>query len=622
LRLSPRVLSIQTRLIAGIGLAATALVVLIGWYWTGREERELNAALELREARMAQLLARGFAGPVWNLDNAAIANLLDAVMADPEVHGITLTAMGVEGLVLSRSRKEAAVQPLAHRFEVIYQARAGSASSVVGHVDLVYTRALVRASVASTQRFVASLLAAVLLAVVGASYVLVNRLVKRPVSRLGDLASRVAEGELGAQLPVERADEIGVLTAQLNAMSLQLQQSSLGLRASEERYRSLFENASEGIFQADSHGRLLSLNRALSSMLGYARPEQARLQGASLRRLAHVQPDEYRRIARALLRHRLLQQVPMLVATRDGRELWIELSVHIVTDAQGRQRVEGMVSDISQRRLAEQELTRHRDHLEELVAERTQELSQAKQRAESANQSKSRFLATMSHEFRTPLNAILGFAQLLQMDASLQEGQQGKIRLIRDSGEHLLSLITDLLDMASIEAGKVSLQTATLDLLALVEMVCDAVRLRSHEKGLEFRVELHPGVPTRVRADGQRLRQVLLNLLSNAVKFTDHGHVSLRLDLLAYQGGMARVRFEVSDTGIGIPAEQVARLFQPFEQVSEATRRQGGTGLGLSISQELVRLMGGQIEVQTELGRGSSFQFVLELPVQAMAALP
>jgi len=622
LRLSPRVLSIQTRLIAGIGLAATALVVLIGWYWTGREERELNAALELREARMAQLLARGFAGPVWNLDNAAIANLLDAVMADPEVHGITLTAMGVEGLVLSRSRKEAAVQPLAHRFDVIYQARAGSASSVVGHVDLVYTRALVRASVASTRRFVASLLAAVLLAVVGASYVLVNRLVKRPVSRLGDLASRVAEGELGAQLPVERADEIGVLTAQLNAMSLQLQQSSLGLRASEERYRSLFENASEGIFQADSHGRLLSLNRALSSMLGYARPEQARLQGASLRRLAHVQPDEYRRIARALLRHRLLQQVPMLVATRDGRELWIELSVHIVADAQGRQRVEGMVSDISQRRLAEQELTRHRDHLEELVAERTQELSQAKQRAESANQSKSRFLATMSHEFRTPLNAILGFAQLLQMDASLQEGQQGKIRLIRDSGEHLLSLITDLLDMASIEAGKVSLQTATLDLLALVEMVCDAVRLRSHEKGLEFRLELHPGVPTRVRADGQRLRQVLLNLLSNAVKFTDHGHVSLRLDLLAYQGGMARVRFEVSDTGIGIPAEQVARLFQPFEQVSEATRRQGGTGLGLSISQELVRLMGGQIEVQTELGRGSSFQFVLELPVQAMAALP
>ncbi|MEJ6003357.1 ATP-binding protein [Paucibacter soli] len=622
MRLSHRVLSIQTRLIAGIGLAATALVMLVGWYWTAREERELNAALELREARMAQLLARGFAGPVWNLDNAAIANLLDAVMADPEVHAITLSAMGVEGLVLSRSRKEAAVQPLAHRFEVIYQARAGSASSVVGHVDLVYTRALVRASVASTRRFVASLLAAVLLAVVGASYVLVNRLVKRPVSRLGDLASRVAEGELGAQLPVERADEVGVLTAQLNAMSLQLQQSSLGLRASEERYRSLFENASEGIFQADSHGRLLGLNRALASMLGYARPEQARLQGASLRRLARVQPDEYRRIARALLRHRLLQQVPMLVATRDGRELWIELSVHLVADAQGRQRIEGMVSDISQRRLAEQELTRHRDHLEDLVAERTQELSQAKQRAESANQSKSRFLATMSHEFRTPLNAILGFAQLLQMDASLQPAQQGKIKLIRDSGEHLLSLITDLLDMASIEAGKVSLQTATLDLLALVEMVCDAVRLRSHEKGLEFRLELHPGVPTRVRADGQRLRQVLLNLLSNAVKFTDHGHVSLRLDLLAFQGGMARVRFEVSDTGIGIPAEQLARLFQPFEQVSEATRRQGGTGLGLSISQELVRLMGGEIEVRTELGRGSSFQFVLELPVQAMAALP
>jgi len=327
---------------------------------------------------------------------------------------------------------------------------------------------------------------------------------------------------------------------------------------------------------------------------------------------------EFKRIAAALSRHRLLQQLPLLVVTREGRQLWLELSAHLVPgpDGQGLQRglrIEGMVSDITQRRLAEQELNQHRDHLEELVAERTLELSQAKKRAESANQSKSRFLATMSHEFRTPLNAILGFAQLLQMDASLTKAQQAKIDLIRDSGDHLLGLISDVLDMASIEAGRVRLQPVAIDLRALLEVSCDSVRLRAEQKGLRFDIELDPELPTRVRVDGQRLRQVLLNLLSNAVKFTDVGGLALTVRLAGLQHGLARVHFELGDTGIGMARDQMDRLFQPFEQVAEDSRRLGGTGLGLSISQQLVRLMGGEIEVSSELGAGSTFSFTLDL---------
>jgi PAS domain S-box-containing protein len=616
LKASP--LSLQTRLIAGIGLAATALVIAIGWYWSAREERELGAALERRADRMAQLVARGFAGPIWNIDALAIDNLLDAVMEDPEVHAISLTASGVHEGPMQRSRTGTPQQTLVREVAIYYQGQAQSTAGVVGHARLVFNRDQVYDAVTGTRKLVVSLLAAVLAAVIVASYLLVHRFVTQPVVRLGALARRVAAGELGVTQPVERFDELGVLTEQFNQMSLQLRSSSEGLRRSEERYRGLFENAVEGIFQADSRGRVLELNRALAHLLGYARPQDA-LQGRpSLRKLAGFERDEYKRLANALLRHRMLQQLPLLLVGPGGRELWVEVSVRLSADSGGgAARVEGMVTDITQRRLAEQELTRHRDHLEELVAERTMELSQAKLRAEEANRSKSRFLATMSHEFRTPLNAILGFAQLLQMDTSLNEAQRGKVDLVRDSGEHLLSLISDLLDMASIEAGKVRLLPTVVDLRALLEVACDSVRIRAEEKQLDFIVALDPSLPTRVQLDGQRLRQVVLNLLANGVKFTDEGEVRLEARVLAQRPGLVKVLIEVRDTGIGMDESQQARLFQPFEQVSEDHRRGGGTGLGLSISQQLVRLMGSQILVESEPRRGSRFYFELELPVQS-----
>ena len=613
--LAPVRFGIQTRLMMAIAVVASLLVLAVGWYWTAHEESELKQALAQREARMADLAGRGFAGPVWNLDLAAIDNLLDAVMADPEVYSIELNGLGVNAAPMRRQREgKEPVQPQRREFDIVHQTVPQAPATPVAHAVLVLTSEHVLAQVAQTRRFVASLLAAVLAAVIVTSYVLVNLLVKRPVARLGALAERVAAGQLGARTEVERADELGALTQQFNAMSEQLLASSEGLRRSEERYRSLFENATEGIFQADAKGRLLSLNRALAQMLGFASPTQALSVSSRLRGLVQVEGPEYKRIAGALARHRLLQQVPMLIATREGRQLWVELSAHVVPGAGGRGlRIEGMVSDISQRRLAEQELTRHRDHLEELVTERTLELSQAKKRAESANQSKSRFLATMSHEFRTPLNAILGFAQLLQMDASLGSAQQGRVNLIRDSGDHLLSLISDVLDMASIEAGKVRLQPSAVDLRALLEIACDAVRLRAEQKALHFAIELDAQLPTRVLVDGQRLRQVLLNLLSNAVKFTDAGSIGLQVRLLSSQAGLARISFAVHDTGIGMAPHQLERLFQPFEQVAEDSRRLGGTGLGLSISQQLVRLMDSQIEVQSELALGSRFSFELDL---------
>lgn len=257
----------------------------------------------------------------------------------------------------------------------------------------------------------------------------------------------------------------------------------------------------------------------------------------------------------------------------------------------------------------------------ELVAANA-DLQEANRRLEEANCAKRDFLGNMSHELRTPLNAVLGYAQLLKRDPGLGERQAHGLNTIEQSGQHLLSLIGDLLDLTKIEAGKLDLHPEALDLPAFLAVVGDIIRVRAEEKGLRFALSPAPDLPT-ITGDPQRLRQILLNLLGNAVKFTDRGEVSLAVTALPSASASTRLCFAVQDSGVGIAAEQLERIFQPFEQVGDKRRRAGGTGLGLSISRRLVHLMGGEIRVDSRLGEGSRFTFELELPLAAAnVALP
>ena len=238
---------------------------------------------------------------------------------------------------------------------------------------------------------------------------------------------------------------------------------------------------------------------------------------------------------------------------------------------------------------------------------------------------RSNFLAQMSHELRTPLNAIIGYAQLLKRERlPLNERQAAGLATIHESGQHLLTLINDILDLARVEAGKMDLHPAAVRLGAFLRVVVDIMRVKAEEKGLSFNYELAADLPEAVTIDETRLRQVLLNLLGNAVKFTDRGSVALRVSAAPPDpqdaDGITRLRFDVADSGVGMSAQQVGRLFQPFEQVADAQRRAGGTGLGLAISQQLVRLMGGTIQVASAPGKGSTFSF--ELAVRAAAGSP
>ena len=270
------------------------------------------------------------------------------------------------------------------------------------------------------------------------------------------------------------------------------------------------------------------------------------------------------------------------------------------------------------------QLLRRNAALETLVTARTGELRgreaelvRARDDADAANRAKSAFLANMSHELRTPLNAILGYSQIMAKHADLPHRTREQVQVIHQSGEHLLSLINEVLDLSKIEAGKLTLAPSDFSLDQLVANAAAAFRPRVAEKGLAFRQTLAPGLPGVVRADLNRLRQVLFNLLGNAVKFTRSGTVWL--DVRAAEGG--RVRFEVGDTGVGIADDQLHSIFLAFHQTGESALASQGTGLGLAISQRLVGLMGGEIRVESTPGRGSRFWFDLPLAAGDAAAL-
>ncbi|MEM7284701.1 MAG: ATP-binding protein, partial [Pseudomonadota bacterium] len=257
--------------------------------------------------------------------------------------------------------------------------------------------------------------------------------------------------------------------------------------------------------------------------------------------------------------------------------------------------------------------------LEERVADRTEELEMAKEvaevakvAAETSNQAKTTFLANMSHELRTPLNAILGYAQILKR----KEIQLAAVSIIEQSGQHLLQLIEDVLDMAKVESGKLTLNIATVNLPDLLDQIATMIRLEAESNGLVFREEIDQKIPHHIIADGKRLRQVLINLLGNATKFTSRGSVTLRIKRLYVAARKTIVRFEIIDTGIGIHKDEHETIFKPFNQVTDHPAISQGSGLGLSISQDLVRLMGGTLKVDSEIGLGSRFWF--DLPLQTV----
>ena len=454
------------------------------------------------------------------------------------------------------------------------------------------------------------------------------RVITGPLLELADVAGRVSQEENYTLRAVPRgSDEIARVIRSFNQMldrvrdrdaALQVSNSGLEVRVKERTQelqdeanereraedalheerrilRALIDNVPDFMYVKDVESRFVVGNASLARSVGVPGPEQ--LLGKTDRDFyAKELADAYLQNDQNVMRTKqpLFDREEECINEKGDKIFLLTTKVPLLDDRGEVTGIVGVGRNITGRRKAEQEMQR------------------AREAAEAASRAKSEFLANMSHEIRTPLNGVIGMTDLA-LDTDLTAEQREYLETVKMSSDSLLTVINDILDFSKIEAGKIDLEAADFNLRDCLETTLKTLALRADEKGLELLCEIAPDVPEVVEGDSSRLRQVLANLVGNAIKFTHKGEVALSVQLASKDGDDRLLRFTVSDTGIGIPAEKQKLIFDPFTQAdTSTTRKYGGTGLGLTISSRLVNMMGGKIWVESEIGRGTQFHFTVQ----------
>ena len=394
--------------------------------------------------------------------------------------------------------------------------------------------------------------------------------------------------------------------------SLERKRSEELLRVSEERYQLAVKGSNDGIWERDLLSNTAYYSPRYKELLGYSEGDDFPPVLESFSSKLH--PDDRDRAMQAARQHLETQQpyhVEHRLQTKSGSFRWFVSRGQAIWDAGGGTpvRMAGSISDIDERKNAETELAKHREHLELLVEERTLDLGAARDEAERSSRAKSEFLSRMSHELRTPMNAVLGFGQWLQIDADgFSKSQRGNVNEILDAGHHLLNLINEVLDLATIESGKVEMSMEEVLIRDLLQQTNALIGPQGDARQLKLIDNISAKGYT-VRADPTRLKQVLLNLLSNAVKYNRvNGCITMDAEVI----GGHRLRICITDSGKGMTKEEIAKLFTPFERLNK-TANVEGTGIGLVITKYLIELMGGAIGVESIPGTGSTFWVELAL---------
>ncbi|MDO8207094.1 MAG: ATP-binding protein [Gallionella sp.] len=601
-------------------------VSLINYVYSSREA---DALLESKLSGYTANLRESLEWPLWNIDDELIGRVGSAFTTNSEIAFLSIRD-DQQRVVYSH------VNPDGHQIKrkfVIEHDGKNIGSVEIGlslHAYEEKDRWLLFTSFGTAALLIISLLAAMRW--------MLARLLKKPVDALVGAIGGVIEGKYQqielAQTHAEFApiisgfkimsDAVASREASLRQTNEQLaaeiderKRAEDALRVNEERLKLATSAGGIGIWDWDVARNVLAWDESMYSLYGIRKEEFG---GAYDAWISTLHPDDRQFTdgeIQAALRGEREYAPEFRIIRPDGTVLNIKASSKTYRDPQGNPiRMIGTNFDITALKRIEGELRKYKDHLEEEVQTRTTDLVLARNAAETANRAKSVFLANMSHELRTPLNAILGFSNLMRKAPSLQKEQRTNLDIINRSGEYLLTLINDVLEMAKIEAGRVQLENLPLDLGTLVRDVTDMMQVRAQEKGLHLLVDQSSEFPRYIKGDEARLRQILINLVGNAVKFTQQGGVTVRFGMKP-NVPLKRLLIEIEDTGPGIKPEDQDKIFEPFVQVGE-TAAQKGTGLGLTITRQFVQLMGGTINLQSTYGKGAIFR--VELPVNMVAA--
>jgi len=407
---------------------------------------------------------------------------------------------------------------------------------------------------------------------------------------------------------------ISVIGSAVNfKLRMLLAEKSYSVFLSEKKFKSIFNNSVEGIFQSSIDGRFITVNKALVEILGYDDEED--LMKTNIIEDIYKNPEDRARVLQRLQWHNEIKNERVVLLRKDKSEIIVRLNDRIIKDEDGiGTHFEGNMQDITkqvqmekERELAEEELRKEKIKSDQLAKE-----------AVHSSIVKSQFLANMSHEIRTPMNGIIGYLSLIEMNAFESEDEMNQFVVsAKQSAEALLDIINDLLDLSKIEAGKMELSNIDFNLSDVIDESVSVVLMKAKEKNLKISKEIVENSPLLLRGDGKRIRQIFTNLISNSVKFTEVGGVKISVEAKSLGNNQCEVKASVEDTGIGIPTDKLRFLFKPFSQVkSSQTKEHGGTGLGLVISKEFVNMMGGDVWIESDYGRGTKIIFTLKLDLQ------